>query len=118
MNVNPGELNKRIQIIRFTESRNANGFPTGKTGTVVRTCWAKFSTRSGTEILRSGSEISEAKQRFLVRDNGVEIVPHMVVRYGGEDYNIVYVNTYGDNREYLEIWTETSERTGTVRQGV
>ena len=118
MNVNPGELNKRIQIIRYTESKNANGFPTGKTGTVVRTCWAKFSMKSGTELLRSGSEISEAKQRFLVRDNGTEIIPHMVVRYKGKEYNIVYVNTYGDNGEYIEMWTETSERTGTVRQGV
>jgi len=118
MNVNPGELDKRIQIIRYTESRNANGFPIGKTATVVRTCWAKFSTKSGTELLRSGSEISEAKQRFLVRDNGTEVIPHMVVRYKGKEYNIVYVNSYGDNGEYLEMWTETSDRTGMARQGV
>ena len=111
MYVNPGELRHRIQIISIAESgRNANGFPTGKTETVVRTCWAKVTYTSGQEIVKANSEFAEARQRFLVRYSATEITTDMYVRYHGKDYGIVYVNPYGDTHEYMEIWTKTSER--------
>lgn len=108
MNINPGELNKKIQIIKKEETQNENGFPV-VADKVVRTCFAKYSNTSGTEILKAGTEFSSAKMRFLVRYSPVEIDTDMFVRYGGKDYNIEYVNPYGDSREYLEIWTSLKE---------
>lgn len=108
MNVNPGELNKKIQIIKKEEMQNENGFPV-VTDKVVRTCFAKYSNTSGTEILKAGTEFSSAKARFLVRYSPIVIDTDMFVRYAGKDYNIEYVNPYGDSREYLEIWTGLKE---------
>lgn len=110
MYVNPGELNKRISIVLFeAKGFNSNGFPI-KTEQIIRVCSAKVSNTSGSEIQKANSEFSEAKKRFLVRYTDTEINTDMFVRYNGKDHDIVYVNPYGDSKEYLEIWTKLSER--------
>lgn len=108
MNINPGELNKKIQIIKILEKQDESGF-LNLTEEVVRICYARYSSTSGSEILKAGSEFSSAKVRFLVRYSPEEISTDMVVRYAGKDYNIEYINPYGDSREYLEIWTSLME---------
>lgn len=108
MHVNPGELSKKIQIIKKEETQNENGFPVAADH-IVRTCWAKYSNTSGTEILKAGTEFSSAKARFLVRYSPTEIDTDMFVRYAGKDYNIEYVNPYGDSKAYIEIWTSLKE---------
>lgn len=140
MNIDPGELNKRIQIVQKMdgESYDDEGLPVRKER-VIRTCWAKVTNTSGTELVRAGSEFAEAKKRFLVRYTPTPITTAMVVRYRSEagdpplldlmsekvsdsdggiittggrpgDHKILYVNPYGDSREYLEIWTEMERR--------
>lgn len=110
MYINPGELNKRIEIYLIREDEtNENGFPI-RTETLVRRCAARLSDTSGAELRKSGSEFSDAKRRFLVRWTPTEINTDMIVRYAGKDYDIEYVNPYGDGREYVEIWTKLEER--------
>lgn len=110
MNINPGELNKRIQIILEENSGcDEDGFPLNEEK-VIRSCYAKVSYTSGKEMIQAGSEFSQAKKRFLVRYMPKEITTAMFVRYAGKDHNIVYVNPYGDSKEYLEIYTEIEER--------
>lgn len=110
MNVNPGELNRKIQIVQKKEiqDQDEDGFPILK-DEVVRTCWARYSNTSGSEILKAGTEFSSAKARFLVRYSPTEINTDMFVRYMGKDYNIEYINPYGDSKEYMEIWTSLKE---------
>lgn len=111
MYVNPGELNKKIRIIQMvSEGTNENGFPLEATRVIVRSCYAKVTNTSGSEIVKANSEFSQAKKRFLVRYTEKVINTDMVVEYNGKIHDIVYVNPYGDNREYTEIWTELSER--------
>lgn len=142
MYVDPGDLNKRIQIVQKLsgEEYDDEGLPI-KSERIVRTCWAKVTNTSGSELIKAGSEFSEAKKRFLVRYTSTPITTAMVVRYRSrepvgqladdtgeyledsvgnwimtdadgiaQDYDILYVNTYGDNREYLEIWTKLGQR--------
>lgn len=110
MYVNPGELKKKISIILIKDDGiNENGFPLKKEE-VIRECRAKVSNTSGSEIVRANSEFSEAKKRFLIRYTDKKITTKMIVRYDGEDHDIKYVNSYGDGKEYLEIWTDLSKR--------
>ena len=107
MDVDPGRLNKQIRIIRRTSGElDSAGFETESTETLIRECWAQVSDTSGSELIASGQEMSKAKRRFLVRDNGTRITTDMVIQYDDCEYDIKYVNSYGDSREYLEIWTE------------
>lgn len=107
MYINPGDLNKQIQIVRITTGReyDRQGHPV-RSEEVIRTCWAKVTSTSGTELIKAGWELADAKKRFLVRWTPTPITEAMVVRYAGEDHDIVRVNTYSDNREYTEIWTD------------
>lgn len=111
MYVNPGELNKKIQIVKITSAdTNKNGFPLSSTEKIIRNCFAKVSNTSGSEIIKANSEFAEAKKRFLIRYTDMEINTDMIVRYNGKDYDIRYINPYGDGKEYMEIWTDLSER--------
>ena len=103
MEINAGELNQRIQIIRVDKGRDADGYET-KTETVVRSPWARFSQTSGKELVRANADMSEVKVRFLIRWSSIPISRKMLVRYGGSDYQIEYINGYGDSREYVELW--------------
>ena len=107
MYVDPGDLNKRIEIIRKMTGRSYDdqGHPITQEK-VVRSCWAKVTSTSGTELIKAGWELADAKKRFLVRWTPVEINASMVVRYAGEDHDIVYVNPYSDDKNYMEIWTD------------
>lgn len=107
MNVNPGALNKRIDIVRTASETDAQGYPI-LTDTVVHTCYAQFSRTSGTEIMRNNADFGVTKCRFLIRYTKKTIDRKMYVRYKGQKYPIVYVNDYGDAHEYIELWCEMS----------
>lgn len=111
MYVDPGELNKYIQIVSKSdgEEYDEKGRPI-VSERIVRSCWARVSSISGTELIKANSEFADAKKRFLVRYVPVEINTSMCVRYKGHDHNIQYVNPYKDNKDYLEIWTDWKEQ--------
>ena len=107
MYVDPGDLNKKIQIIRIKTGKHydSKGHPVTDEE-IIRECWAKVTSTTGTELIRAGVELSDGRRRFLVRWTPDPITAAMVVRYAGDDYNIEYVNQYGDDRRYVEIWTD------------
>lgn len=105
MNVNPGELNKKIQIVGSEKIEDEYGCESEKE-VIIRTCFAKFTRVSGTEKVKSGADMEEVKVRFLVRYSTVEITRKMRVLYSGDYYEIKYINPYEDSKEYIEIWGE------------
>lgn len=110
MNINPGEFNKKIKIIRKnTDARDADGYPMEQIET-IRECWAKFTQQSGSEVIKNDSEFSNAKTRFLIRHSSISIDTDMYVLYKERVYDIKYINTYGDNGEYTELLCQISER--------
>ena len=72
--------------------------------TVVRRPWAQFSQTSGTELTKANADMSEVMVRFLIRWSSTPMSRKMVVRYAGDDYEIEYINGYGDSLEYVELW--------------
>lgn len=103
MYVNAGELNKRIEIYRKPELDEDGYLPKNPESTLVHSCWAKFTQTSGTELVRANADVGEAKVRFLIRYTRKKLDRKMFVRYGGTDYEILYLNSYGDSREYMEL---------------
>lgn len=108
MHVDAGRLNKRIELVRRVAISDAEGYrDEAKSGEeVVRSCWAQYSQTSGTELVKSGALWGEAKVRFLVRAHPDFLDRRLFVRYDGEDYDIQYLNTYGDGGQYIELWCE------------
>lgn len=117
MYINAGELNKRISIYRKPELDEDGYLPENSEPVLVHTCWAKFSQTSGTELARQNADMSEVKVRFLIRWTSRPVDRKMIVRYKGLDYEIVYLNTYGDSGEYMEIWCKWLSNKGGAYAG-
>ena len=105
MQINAGVFNKKIQVIRYKITKDSDGFET-KTEITVLNTWAQISNINGTEILRSNSDFSEVKTRFLIRTPKAEITKDMVIKFKGNSYNITYVNDYNYDKKYTEIITD------------
>lgn len=104
MELNAGKLDKRVEIVRISTQRDRNGYA-AKTVTVLRRPWAQFSRTSGTESLKNGADLGETRARFVVRAGEPGISRKDRVRYRGQEYEIEYVNEYGDSGEYVELMT-------------
>lgn len=103
MNIDASRLNRQIQVVRIYAERDADGYETRREE-VIRQPWAQFSQPSGTELVKSGAQFGEDKARFLIRWSKTEISRKDVVRYNGQDWEIEYINNYGDSREFVELW--------------
>lgn len=104
MYVNAGELNKRISIYQKPELEEDGYLPENPEPVLVHTCWARFSQTSGTEMVKNNADFGETRVRFLIRYTRKKLDRKMFIRYREEDYEILYLNTYGDSGEYMEIW--------------
>lgn len=102
MDIDAGDLIHRIAIYSRTRVQDADGYYV-ESDQLVRRCWAKFTRTSGTEMERANADYTEIKARFLVRSTAVPIDRKMFVRYGGDDYEILYINDYANRHEFTEI---------------
>ena len=114
MHVDAGRLSKRIQFLRKTTAKDADGYDVPGEPELVREVWAQFTQTSGTELIRAGAEFGEAKVRFLTRADPALLDRRLTIRYDERDYNILYVNTYGDEGKYIEFWCERFTQEGKV----
>lgn len=114
MNVNPGELDKKIEIVLPDGARNTSGFKESGKETVVRRPYAKITRTSIREALQDGNEMAVTKCRFLVRYTDTPITNKMFIKYNGLYYHIEYANDYGDKHEYIEIMTGTGVPDGKI----
>ena len=105
MQINPGKFDKKIKIVRYEIQKDADGFEE-KVEVVVLITWAQVTNVSGTEILRSNSDFSEVKTRFLMRSPKSKISEDMYIKFNGNIYNIVYINDYSYDKKYMEIMAE------------
>lgn len=102
MIVDAGALNRRIQIFRITTQKDADGYES-RVETLVRSPWAQFSQVSATTLVRGDADMGETRGRFLIRWSMVELSRKDIVRYAGKEWEIEYINPYGDQREYVEL---------------
>ena len=114
MHIDAGKLSKRIQFLRKTAKKDADGYDVTGEPELVRETWAQYSQTSGTELVRAGAEFGEAKVRFLTRYYADIQDRRLTIRYDERDYNILYVNTYGDEGKYMEFWCERITQEGKV----
>ena len=102
MNVNPGEMNKRIRIERASREQDAAGYGP-KTWEPVLETWAKVTRESGSELRQREADYSLENLRLLLRTPAQAIDRKMTVVYRDRRYEIDYLNDYGDRGEYLEM---------------
>lgn len=105
MYVNAGNLNKKIEIIKFEESKDRDGFPIKKEILILKT-WAQVTNISGTELIKNNSDFAQVKIRFLIRAPKKAVEKDMFIKFKGSFYNIIHINNYSFKDEYTEIMAE------------
>ena len=105
MHINPGNFDKKIEIIKYEVQKDSDVFENKKEITVLNT-WVQVTNISGTEVLRSNSDFSEIKTRFFIRTPKIEINKATYIKFRGNIYNITYINDYGYDKKYTEIIAE------------
>lgn len=109
MQFNPGKLNKKIDIVQFTITKDSDGFET-KVETTVLSTWAQVMNTSGKEQIKQNSDFSEISTRFLIRTPKVDIAKDMIIKFGGKSYEIKYINDYSYDKKHTEIMTKLVEK--------
>ena len=102
--MNPGKLNQRIQIYKYTEGFDDFGAPI-KEEQVIHECWASVRNKSGKEQFKSVEPFTKVITSFLIRyHEGIDET--MKIKFNGESYNIIYVDNYNFENKWLEITAE------------
>ena len=83
MYVNPGDLDKQIQVIRKTEPTYNDEGKRVINEEVVRSCWAQVKNTSGTELIKAGTEFADAKMRKNAFWSGTQIQRSMPLWWSG-----------------------------------
>ncbi len=109
MQFNPGKLNKKIDIVQFTITKDSDGFET-KVETTVLSTWTQVTNTSGKEQIKQNSDFSEISTRFLIRTPKVDITKDMIIKFGGKSYEIKYINDYSYDKKHTEIMTKLVEK--------
>lgn len=107
--VNAGNFNKKIEIIKFCETKDKDGFPV-KNEVLVLKAWAQITNISGTELIKSNSDFAETKTRFLIRTSNKNIEKDMFIKFRSNFYIITYINNYSFKGEYTEIIAELVQK--------
>jgi head-tail adaptor len=105
MQINPGNLNKKIQIIRYILVKDSDGFEI-KTEEILLDTRAQVSNKSGKNLMSENSDFSSTQTRFLIRTPKLAIDKDYLIKFRNETYDIVYINDYNFDGIYTEILGE------------
>lgn len=109
MYVNAGNFNKKIEIVKFEESKDKNGFPVKNEVLVLKT-WAQVTNTSGTKLIKNNSDFAQIKTRFLIRTPNKTIEKDMFIKFRNNFYNIIYINNYNFKDKYTKIIAELTAK--------
>ncbi len=101
MYINPGSLNKQIDIISLVNEQDENGIYQTQEVTYA-SVWSAVSQKSANETFKANADYHTDEKRFLIRFlDGIDY--KMFIKYENNLYNIIYLNDYLDCHDYIEI---------------
>ncbi len=107
MYIDPGELNKRIEIYkRVVPAPDADGYATPSL-VCVRRPWAKVSNFTAKEVAMHDADYLSSTVRFLIRSRP-GLTRKMLVKCGETYYEIDHVAALGDHDEYTAVYAKLS----------
>lgn len=102
MNINIGQLNKRISIVKVNKEKDRDGYWT-ESDTLIHSTWARYAEGPGKETDRNDADYSEVMAEFLIRKTSVKLSRKMIVLYDGKRYEIDYIGPYRRNSAFVLI---------------
>lgn len=100
--INAGKYNHKIEIVKITKTKDADGFPKD-TPTHVLTAWANIKTTRGFTLIINNSDFEKAYTNFTIRYPITTIDRDMIILFKGKKYEIQYINNINEANVELEI---------------
>lgn len=100
----PGEMDKRVSILRDVRADDDMGGVTTTTSTVA-TVWAHARPQTGSEQEFADRVNGQSLYLFVIRFRG-DILESDRIEWDGVSYNIRFIRTKGPRHLYLEIDAE------------
>ena len=100
--INAGKYNRKIQIVRVTETKDSAGFRV-KSQEVILSPWAEVKTTRGFTLIAQGSDFEKAYTNFTIRYPVTPIDRDMLILFRGKTYEIQYLNNINEACIELEI---------------
>lgn len=99
---NAGKYNRKIQIVRTVETKDAYGFPI-ESDEVVLSPYASVKTTRGYLLIKNNSDFEKAYTNFTIRFPKVTLTREMKVVFRGKTYTIEYMNNVDEANVELEL---------------
>lgn len=109
--INAGDFNRRITIVRRTNTTDSDGFNTFTEAEVCK-AWAKINTTKGFTLIAQGSSFEDATTRMLIRWSSTEILNTDIVKYNGKEWRIRYQNNIDQLNKFIELQVEEVRQNG------
>ena len=104
-----GKMNKAIEIVSVSSSKDAEGFTTPG-DTTLANVRAYFEKKNSTERWRNNAVFAEASALFRFRViPGLTVDTSMIIICGGERYNILSVEDVRGRGMYVEVLAKTQK---------
>lgn len=104
MNIkNAGDFKYKIQIVRGSYVKDAQGFKTWAQEGIVLEPYAEIKTTKGFTLIVNDSDFEKALTRFRIRYPITPINRDMRINYRGKVYEILYLNNENEANVVLEI---------------
>lgn len=100
--INAGKYNKLITIYSVSIEEDSAGFKS-RTENLVLSTYANVRTTKGFTLISSNTDFEKAYTNFTIRYPKTEITRDMILRYGGKEYSIEYLNNVDEDNVELEI---------------
>jgi SPP1 family predicted phage head-tail adaptor len=99
---NAGQFNHKIEIVRETITKDAAGFPT-KTTVTILSPYARIKTTKGFTLIANGSDFEKATTNFTIRYPVTAITRDDIIVFRGKRYEIQYINNVDEACIELEL---------------
>ena len=99
---NPGEYNKKSEIISIKDSEGNAGFKIPEE-VIVLAPFAMVKTTNGYKLISNNTDFEKAYTNFTIRYPKVEITRDMNIIYNNKKYSIEYLNNVDEENIELEI---------------
>ena len=110
--MNPGELNRRITILKRSIFTDDNGFEKEE-WIDYKTVWAKVKNLNGREFFQAQQAHSKASKKVIIRyfnDLDSSLNPNVSleykIKYKNNNYNLIYSDNIQEQNRFIELLLE------------
>ncbi len=101
--MNPGELNKRITILKRSIFTDDNGFEVEE-WVDYKTVWAKVKNINGKEFFQAQQAQSKASKKIIIRY--LKGLDSYKINYKNNNYNLIYSDNIQEKNKFIELLLE------------